>query len=221
MSKVNDEVGTAISRLLAGRRAILARPPLTAWRSIDLVTTAMLGAAFGVAYWAWGLAYNAIEPAFKAFPPLTGVLGGPWLLAGVVCGLVVRRPGAALFGEVAAAVIEMVLGGPWAWLGVFSGVLQGLGVELVLAAFLYRRYGVTIASAGAALAATFEVLLFERWEYYPGYSAGWILAYLGAFVFSAVVVAGAGGVLLTRALARTGALAPFPAGHEWPRSEMD
>jgi energy-coupling factor transport system substrate-specific component len=194
------------------RKPGMATPPLRAWRSVDLITCAMLGAAFGVGFWVWGFVYNGVEPAFKAVPPLTGLLSGPWLLAGVVCGVVIRRPGAALFGEVVAAVVEMALGSSWAWLGVLSGALQGAGIELVFAIFLYRRFGPAVAGAAAALGAAFEVLLFERWEYYPGYSAGWILAYLLMFTVSAVAVAGVGGYLLTRALGRVGALAPFPAG---------
>ena len=36
---------------------ITASGPLTRWRTIDLLTCAFLGVAFGGAYWAWGLAY--------------------------------------------------------------------------------------------------------------------------------------------------------------------
>ena len=42
----------------------------------------------------------------------------------------------------------------------------------------------------------------------------WQLAYLPLMVVSGVVIAGLGGWLLTRALARAGALNPFPPGQE-------
>ena len=38
---------------------IRASGQLSRWRTIDLLTCAFLGVAFGVAYWAWGLAYEA------------------------------------------------------------------------------------------------------------------------------------------------------------------
>ena len=50
---------------------ITASGRLTRWRTIDLLTCAFLGVAFGVAYWAWGLAYAAPSDAISAgFPPL-------------------------------------------------------------------------------------------------------------------------------------------------------
>ncbi len=214
MSKLSNALGTG-SPAATGRRRrpALARPPLTGWRTIDLVTVAMLGAAFGVAYWGWDFAWTAIDPVFKGFPPLSGLLGGPWLLAGVVTALVVRRPGAALYGELVASVVEMALGNQWAWLTVVSGLLEGLGVEVVLAVFLYRRFGPVVAAAGGALAAVFEAV-FEWYQYYPDFSFGWKLAYAAIFALSGAVVAGVGGWLLTRALAETGALSPFPPGQE-------
>ena len=66
------------------------------YRTIDLVTIATLGVAFGVIFWGWG---QTLEPpsdlAFIAFRRAPGFLSGVWLLAGVVGGLIVRKPGAA------------------------------------------------------------------------------------------------------------------------------
>ncbi len=139
--------------------AVTARPSLgelARWRTVDLVTAAMLGVAFGVAYWGWSAAYNVLSPAFTAVPALGGLLGGPWLLAGVVGGLVVRRPGAALLAELVAANVEYLLGNQWGVATLVSGLLQGLGVEIALAIFLFRRFGPWVAALGGALAAVLE-----------------------------------------------------------------
>ena len=93
--------------------SVLARRPLGVWRSIDVITTAMLGVAFGVAYWGWDQVYSLLSPAFNGFPPSSGLVGGVWLLAGVVAALVVRRPGAAVFGELVARVGQLTLGNSW------------------------------------------------------------------------------------------------------------
>ena len=75
------------------RGSIRASGSLWGWRTVDLLTVTFLGAAFGVAYWAWGLAYTAPRRGLEAiFPPLQGIAGAPWLMAGVVGGLVIRRP---------------------------------------------------------------------------------------------------------------------------------
>lgn len=189
------------------------------WRTIDIVTAAMIGVVFGVAYWGWSSAYNTlVTPLTSLLGPSQGLLGGPWLIAGVVAGLVVRRPGAALFAEILAAVVEATLVTEWGWATVISGALQGLGVEVVLAVFLYRRFGWPVAALGGALAA-FAEWCYEWHAYWVGYSVGWKVAYLGFFALSGALVAGIGGWYLTRALAATGAIDALPAGQEAARDQ--
>jgi energy-coupling factor transport system substrate-specific component len=186
---------------------------LTSWRTIDLVTTAMLGVAFGVAYWGWSFAYEGLITAFNAYQPASGVLGGPWLIAGVVAGLIVRKPGAALLAELIAANVEYLIGNEWGASTMVSGLLQGLGVEVVLAVFLYRRFGVVIAALGAIVAAVAESV-YEWSAYFDYWDRAEQLAYMACFAASGAVVAGVGGWLLVRALAETGALDAFAAGRE-------
>jgi energy-coupling factor transport system permease protein len=187
----------------------------TSWRTIDLMTTALIGVTFGVVYWGWSAAYTAITTpgVSNALGPAIGLLGGPWLIAGVVGGLVVRRPGAALFAEVLAATVEALIGNEWGWATLISGGLQGLGVELGLLLFLYRRFGWPVAALCGALGALFES--FYEWDaYWQGLSVAWKFQYAGFFMLSAAVIAGIGGWLLTRALAASGAIDALPAGRE-------
>ena len=98
------------------------------WRTIDLVSAALIGVTFGVAYWGWSTAYDSLLTPFANFTgSAVGLLGGPWLMAGVVSGLVVRRPGAALYAEQLAAAVEALIGNHWGWTTLISGGLQGLG----------------------------------------------------------------------------------------------
>lgn len=188
--------------------------PAARWRSIDLMSTAIIGVVFGVAYWGWSAAYTALySPASGLLGACVGLLGGPWLIAGVVGGLVVRRPGAALFAELLAAAVEALLGNQWGWATLISGSLQGLGVELVLAVFLFRRFGPSIAMAGGALAAVME-FLYEWHAYWQGTTLDFKLGYLGFFALSGALVAGLGGWALSRAVAATGAIDALPAGRE-------
>ena len=52
----------------------------TRWRTVDIVVTAVLGVAFGVVFWAWGLLWNSTGPAFAAFPPGQAFMYGVWLI---------------------------------------------------------------------------------------------------------------------------------------------
>jgi len=184
------------------------------WRTIDLMATALIGVSFGVAYWGWSTAYTTLSTPFTGFlGPFIGLLGGPWLIAGVVAGLVVRRPGAAFFAEVLAAAVSASIGNEWGMATVVSGALQGLGVEIALAIFLYRRFTWPVAALGGILAALLE-FLYEWNAYWQGTTLGFKLGYAAFFMLSGAVVAGIGGWFLVRALAATGAIDALPAGRE-------
>ena len=187
-----------------------------AYRTLDLVTIATLGVAFGVIFWGWDKVYEPISAVLKlAHPTSVGLVGGVWLIAGVVGGLVVRRPGAALATELVAASMELILpgGNQWGVSALSSGFWQGLGAELVFAVFLYRRCGLAVAALAGVGAATLESI-YEWGAYWRDWDLPYKLAYLGFFAISGVVIAGIGGTLLVRALARAGVLDSFGAGRE-------
>ena len=123
------------------------------WRTVDIVVAAAIAVAFGVVFWAWNAVWAATAPAFVAFPPLQYLIYGVWLLPGVLGGLIVRKPGAALFTELVAAMVSALIGSQWGLDAVLSGALQGAGAELVFALGRYRSFGlVTAVLAGAASA---------------------------------------------------------------------
>ena len=209
-----DGTTTATSAPPRRRGSILASRPLVGWRTVDLLTIAFLGAAFGIAYWGWGLAYEAPANAISAgFPPLSGLFAGPWFMAGVVGGLVVRRPGAALACEVVAALVSMLPGTQWGVTTLVSGIVQGVGTELAFAVFGYGAFGLLTAILAGALAGPLEAA-YESTNWVKDWSLPWKLAYGGILTLSGAVVAGGGGWLVTKALARAGALNAFPPGQE-------
>ena len=193
----------------------LARGGPTAWRAVDLVTLCIIGVAMGVAFWGWDNSlYQVLNVASKVFPPSGQLMLGVWLIPAVVGALIVRRPGAALLTEMVAAAVENLLGNQWGTGVLISGLLQGLGVELAVALFGWRRWKPSVAMLAGALTAVVAVVAYEWWTYVASYGWDWKLIYLAFGVVSGVVVAGLGGWALVRALARTGALSAFPPGHE-------
>jgi energy-coupling factor transport system substrate-specific component len=217
MSTTNTPSGatTATGTPTAARRgSIRASAPLTSWRTVDLLTIAFLGAAFGIAYWGWGLAYQAPADLLgNAFPPLQGITGAPWLMAGVVGGLVVRRPGSALLCEVVAALVSMLPGTKWGVTTLVSGILQGLGAEVAFLILGYAAFGLGAALLAGALSAPLEAV-YEWFVYWTDWGWGYKIAYGVILTAAGAVVAGGLGWLITRGLATAGALNAFPPGQE-------
>ncbi|MDJ0324513.1 ECF transporter S component [Cryobacterium sp. PH31-AA6] len=192
---------------------ISTRPASRSWRVVDIVTASVIGVASGLIFVVWNQAYNPLSGLLTPLlPGLQALLGGGWLFAGVLGGLVIRKPGAALYTELLAAVVSTLVGGTaWGATILVSGAVQGLGAELVFALFLYgnyRLYVALLAGAGAGLALAVNDLLL----WYPGSAAPFIAIYTISAVVSGIVVAGLLSWLAMRGLARTGALSRFAAG---------
>jgi len=188
---------------------------ILAYRTIDLITMTTLGVAIGVVFWGWDNLYEHVgAAAVLAYPPTAGLLGGPWLLGGVIGGIIIRKPGAALVTELVAASVEGLLpGNQWGMSVLVSGFWQGLGAEIILAVFLYRRSGPIVAMLAGILAGMIESV-YEWHSYYASWGFPYRLAHLGFFAISGAVIAGLGGWALTRALARAGVLDSFAPGRE-------
>ncbi|MGW4500632.1 ECF transporter S component [Micromonospora sp. NPDC004336] len=186
----------------------------TRWRTLDVVVAAVIAVAFGVIFWAWGLLWRAVDPAFAFFPAGQAIMYGVWLVPAVLGGLVIRKPGAALFCEAVAATVSALLGAEWGGITIVQGLIQGLGAELAFAAFRYRSFRLPTALLAGALTGL-GAALFDFFVWNVDYALGsYRLPYALLTVVSAAIVAGAGGWALTRALAGTGALDRFPAGRD-------
>lgn len=183
------------------------------WRTVDIVVAAVIAVAFGVVFWAWNQLWAAASPAFSGLPPLQGVMYGVWLLPGVLGAMIIRKPGAAIFTELVAAIVSALLGNQWGLTVIWYGLLQGGAAEAV---FLLRRYRswslptAVVAGAAAGCGAAFLDIVY----YYPDWSTAWMTTYSVFVAASAAIIAGVGAWLLVRALAPTGVLGPFQSGRE-------
>jgi energy-coupling factor transport system substrate-specific component len=177
-----------------------------AWRTRDIVVAAVLAVAFGVFFWAFGVAWSALG----VLGPTQNVLYGLWLLPAIVVPLIVRKPGAALFAETVAAALSALLGAQWGLDTLLSGVMQGAAAELVFALARYRRYDapVVVAASLASMAAAF---VHDWWFYYQATSVDVVLL-IGLFMaLSGLLFLPAAAIALVRSLRRTGVLEGFPA----------
>ncbi|MDO5753221.1 ECF transporter S component [Arthrobacter sp.] len=182
----------------------------SSWRVVDIVVVSVLGVAVGVIFWLWSAGYGFIAAFTVAFPPSAALYGGGWLIAGVLGGLVIRKPGAALFCELIAATVEGFLGTHFGFVVLLSGLAQGLGAELVFAAFRYRKFNLPVALLAGALSGL-AMGAVDSLVYNVAWALEWKLVYIVLAMISGAVIAGLLSWLAVRGLARTGALANLPS----------
>jgi energy-coupling factor transport system permease protein len=181
------------------------------WRVTDIVVAAVVAVAFGVVFLAWNWLWAVTTLAFTFFPPAQSVLYGVWLLPGVLVGLIVRRPGAAFFGCLVSAAVSVLLGSPYGADAIVSGTFQGIGAEIGFAIGLYRTWTAPVAMLSGSLAGV-AAAVHDIPLYYYNVGLPLQIGWAAVTVLSGALVAGMGGWLLVRALARTGVLASFPSG---------
>ena len=185
------------------------------WRVVDIVVASVIGVASGLIFLLWNIGYlgpkSILEPLL---PGLQGLLDGPWLFAGVLGALIIRKPGAAIYTETLAAVVSALVGNQWGgFLTLEAGLVQGLGAELIFLVFFYRVWSLPVAilaGAGAALAGGINNLIL----WYAGADAAFTVIYLISTTVSGAVIAGALSWFLARGIAATGALDRFASGRE-------
>lgn len=185
------------------------------WRVVDIVVASVIGVATGLVFLFWNnVGYAWFSAADAVTPGLGGVAVGIWLIGGVLGGLIIRKPGAALYVELLAAIVSALIGNQWGIETIYAGIAQGLGAELIFAAFGYRRFGVLQAAlAGAAAgAAAWTLELFTSANLQK--SAEFLGLYFAMVVISGAVLAGILGWIVVRALAATGALNRFAVGRD-------
>lgn len=187
------------------------------WRVVDIVVASVIAVACAAIFLLWNVGYEAPSAILKPIlPGLQGLLAGPWLIAGVLGALIIRKPGAAIYTETVAAVISALIGNQWGPLTIVSGVVQGLGAELVFLLFAYAVWRLPVAvlaGAGAGLACGIN----DRILWYAGADTTFTIVYIVSTTISGAVIAGVGGWFIARGLAATGALNRFAAGREVSR----
>ncbi|EFA23196.1 hypothetical protein BIFGAL_03313 [Bifidobacterium gallicum DSM 20093 = LMG 11596] len=96
---------------------ITAKPRLK-WRVADIAVASVIGVASALIYWVVAIASSAPWGALEAvLPGMGGLINGLWLFAGPLAAIIVRKPGAAIYAEVIAGILEALLGNQWGGVG--------------------------------------------------------------------------------------------------------
>jgi energy-coupling factor transport system permease protein len=173
-----------------------------AWRTRDILVAAVIGVVFGVVFFAWNGFYAGL--AFLPVP-LADWSYGMWLVPAVLAPLVIRKPGAAIFAEMAAASVSALLGSQWGPDTLLSGFIQGAAAEVVFAIVRYQRWSIAILAL-AAVASGVGAWIHDWFIYYTTVSIDIQLLRLAIMAVSAILFAALGSLALQRSLRRAGVL---------------
>jgi energy-coupling factor transport system substrate-specific component len=184
-----------------------AKSPM-AWKTRDIIVAAAVAVPLGLV---WSLVWGQLWLVARGILPELGFfVAGFYVAAGVIVGYIVRRPGAALLGEMLGALIEVPLT-PFGAAALVLGLLQGLGTEAVFAATRYRNWSLPVVMAAGALGAGLAFMTYEYVVFTYGSFAIEILALrLLSRVAGGALLGGLCSKLIADALARTGVLNNFP-----------
>ncbi|MCL6459585.1 MAG: ECF transporter S component, partial [Gorillibacterium sp.] len=131
---------------------------------------------------------------------------GMWFIAATFAFLLIRKPGVAILAEVAASSIETFFGGEWGVSTLVYGVLQGVGVEIILLLFLYRKTNLSVIMLASLGAAAFSLVVDKYYGYIEALSFWNYCLFIGLRLLGSVLIAGVFAYYLAAAVERTGVL---------------
>lgn len=191
--------------------------PVLKWRVVDIAVASVIGVASALIYWLVAIATAAPWGVLEAIVPgLAGLFNGLWLFAAPLAAVIVRKPGAAIYAEVVAGVLEALLGNQWGGLDTFAiALVQGVTAEIAFIIFAYKKWNLgTMLLSGALSGVGCWAYSFFTHLQAIDITGSYGIVYLIATVVSGTLVAGLLMWYLCIAIAKTGALDKFASGRE-------
>lgn len=187
------------------------------WKLKDIIMVCIFSVVFSFIYlWAVYLS-NFLATALVPFglaPFAYEIFFGVWFMASTFVPYIIQRAGVATIAEVLSAVIEVIMGNMFGPIVILSGIIQGLGPELVFARTKYRDFSMKNMCLAGVMACIFSFI----WGYvrggYTKYSALYLLGMFVVRVLSSIIFAGVLSKVLADKLAKTGALSSYALGQE-------
>lgn len=185
------------------------------WKLKDVIMMAIIGVVFAAIYMAVFYGGMAISTALTPFGLSAfgfELIYGVWFMAATLAAYIIRKPGVALVAELLASAIELLMGNSGGLTVVLTGLIQGLGAEIVFAAFRYKKWNYISMSLAGMLSAVF-IFCYEL--YYLSYyllAPGMLIAQLAVRFVSAIVFSGIICKLAGDGLARTGVVKSYAVG---------
>lgn len=172
----------------------------------EIVVLAMISALMGVVF-------MGLDSVYQPLQTLAGPLGGEiiygiYLVSALISMYIVRKPGAGIIGSLFTGLINLLMGSPYGIHIIVASLLQGAGVELVMALGKYENF--SFAQMGLASIAAM-IFVTTRDYFIFGFSlyANLVPIMLVVRVISSLIFGAGLSVVLGQGLKKTGVLSGF------------
>lgn len=166
------------------------------WTVKDVIMLAFLAFLFGVVFMGAGFLsamLSAVLTPLGLAPFTSATMFGLFIMAGPMAGVLIRKKGSSLLGEVLAALAEMLYGSYFGPGVLLSGLIQGFGTELGFIVTGYKRFD-TVPLVYGAIGASVLSFIYKFFQSgYGTYSLTFIIALfivrlISALIFGVVMV---------------------------------
>lgn len=179
------------------------------WKLKDVLLIAISAVLFGVVYlgctYAGGLLYGVLTPAGMGslgYEPFYGI----YFMAGAFGVYVMRKPGSGMIAELLAAVLECLFGNYFGPIIILSGLVQGLGFELMIALKKYKKFDKITMTEGAVICSVVTMAYNLIISGYNQIAVPVLLLMLAVRIVSAIIFDGFVTPILADGLAKAGVL---------------
>lgn len=175
------------------------------YKTVDLVLAVLLGTLFGILNTQFAIFGNVIIGVGGIL--FLQIFYGWFFLAGSMTAMITQRRGLATIAMGLNGVIQVLTGNPYGIVIFAVGILQGVGIDLILALRRYRNFSLPVMAIAGAVAATIysplDYVVFFQDESIPTFLLWVLLRAISGVIFGIVTV------YLVRALRSAGALNSF------------
>lgn len=179
------------------------------WKLKDVLLIAICAVLFGVIYlgctYAGGILYGVLTPAGMGslgYEPFYGI----YFMAGAFGVYVMRKPGSGVIAELLAAVLECLFGNYFGPIIILSGLVQGLGFEVIIALKKYKKFDKVTMVEGAVICSVVTMVYNLIISGYNQIAVPVLLLMLAVRIVSAIIFDGFVTPVLADGLAKAGVL---------------
>ncbi len=173
------------------------------WRLNEIVILVVVSVILGIVWWGWSLVYGLTAPLTAV--GLNYLFIGFWFTGGTLIPFLIRKPGAALFGELIAALVESFIT-QWGITALLWGLVQGVGAEIIFLIMRYKNYNLTVLILAGILSGIFSYILDFFYMHYSGLALWVIVVQVSSMLISSAVLAGLLSYFIGKAVRKTDAL---------------